>query len=380
MKKIFLQTTRLIAVITLIGVLLTQSHVLTNLFRLQTAYAVGDLTVDWGIGTGNVGAIFTIENMAPGDTQSRTVTIDNDSTASRPVGIKGVKTSETGSLADVIDITISDGPTILYDNTLAAFFTASEHPDGIMLTNLPQGASKTMTITTKFQEEAGNEYQNKTLTFNLVIGIVVAIPEECSAIDMTGKFPIYGTAKNETLLGTNGDDVIFGLEGIDKIYGHGGNDCLVGGPGIDRLFGETGNDVLFGNDGNDTMYGGVGEDMLFGGAGNDDMRGENDNDYIEGNSGNDDITGGNGNDEIYGGDGRDDIDGESGNDQLFGGNDQDNLDGGAGDDYIEGNDEKDDLYGQAGNDTLLGGAGIDDIDGHAGIDTCEGERIRRCEL
>ena len=43
--------------------------------KSSSAYAVGDLIVDWGIGIGNVGPIFTVLNMTPGDVEERDVDV-----------------------------------------------------------------------------------------------------------------------------------------------------------------------------------------------------------------------------------------------------------------------------------------------------------------
>jgi glycerophosphoryl diester phosphodiesterase len=65
--------------------------------------------------------------------------------------------------------------------------------------------------------------------------------------------PAYqsGSKLADTLVGTNGDDVL---------VSYAGNDSLIGG---------TGDDWLYGGDGNDTLVGGSGYDFLSGGAGND---------------------------------------------------------------------------------------------------------------
>ena len=57
------------------------------------------------------------------------------------------------------------------------------------------------------------------------------------------------------------------------ILGGDGNDVLFGGNGNDTLRGEAGNDYLFGLLGNDTLDGGDGDDWLLGGAGNDTLLG-----------------------------------------------------------------------------------------------------------
>ena len=107
---------------------------------------------------------------------------------------------------------------------------------------------------------------------------------------------------NDTIIGSQADDVIYGQEGNDLLVGdapsESGEGSTVGsiegttvasikamdtddldafiqsveGPdadGDDRLFGGTGDDVLLGMGGDDYIDGGAGEDAIFGGAGND---------------------------------------------------------------------------------------------------------------
>ena len=365
MKKRILTLLSLI----IIGVLLVQSNGL-GLFNKNTAFAVGDLTVDWGIGMGDVGPIFNVSNFAPGDTESRDVNVDNGAVSSRPVGVRGIETSGIGSISGVLDIVISEGGSDLYGGsptgpkTLAQFFTESAGPDGIPLSILGSGSSATYTFKISLQESAGNEFQNTNVVFDLKIGISIPVPQECSEIEfnLVGGLPIFGTSGNDRINGTRGNDLIFAFEGNDKIFSHGGDDCIVSGSGNDEARGETGNDVIFGNEGNDLLIGAVGNDKILGGSGNDTIRGENNDDVIEGNEGNDKITGGNGNDLIDGGNNNDDLSGENGQDQISGGTGDDKLTGGA------------------GNDILLGNDGTDSANGQSGTDTCDAESETNCEL
>lgn len=360
MKFFKLKIIRIGILLFIVTLLITQSSILTTLFRPSTAYAIGDLTVNWGVPEGN--PIFTVTNMAPGQSQEHDVTVHNAATSSRPLGIKGIKTDETGGLGSVLDITIFDGVTILYTNTLSQFFTDSLNPDGIALNNINPGQTKTYKFKVTFRDSAGNDFQDKHVLFNIILGIAIPIPSACSNIDLTNKFPIFGTQNNDAIHGTSGDDVIFGLEGNDKIYGGGGNDCIIGGVGNDTLRGETGNDILFGNEGNDTLIGGVGNDTAFGGIGNDTIRGEAGNDILSGEEGNDNILGGDGNDTINGGAGNDFINGESG------------------DDMLHGNTGNDTLIGGAGADTLLGDDDLDNANGQSGTDSCSAETKTSCEI
>ena len=332
-----------------------------NLFNKDISVrAVGDLTITWGVPSGD--PIFVVNNMLPGDTEQRDVDVENNASTARPVGVRGVKTSETGNISSVLNIVIMEGPTTLYGPvSLDQFFTNSMGPDGIPLSALGPGDSTTYTFKVTFDETAGNEFQDKQVIFDLIIGIAIAVPEECQEIEFAGS-PIFGTDGNDRILGTRGNDLIFALEGNDRVFGLLGDDCIVGGEGKDELRGEIGNDIIFGNEGDDLVIGANGEDKLFGGEGNDKIRGENNDDYIEGGSGNDKITGGNGADEIHGGEGNDDISAENGADLVLG---------------EAGNDK---ISGGAGNDNLVGGPDTDNINGHSGTDTCDGEIEVNCEF
>jgi Tol biopolymer transport system component len=149
---------------------------------------------------------------------------------------------------------------------------------------------------------------------------------------------ISGTGRNDTLTGTDGDDVI---------CGKGGNDMLIGGEGDDVLIGLGGNDVLDGGLGNDTILGGKGSDMArfrgslpvsldlasgsasgagldvltaveraLGSAAGDTLLGDREENVLDGGKGNDVLAGRGGADQLFGGDGDDDLDGGAGLDSC----------------------------------------------------------------
>lgn len=326
----------------------------------STVLAIGDLTVNWGVPEGD--PIFVVSNMAPGDVEERTVQVSNGAVSSRPVAIKGIKTGGAGNLENVLNIEILEGAASLYSGNLNQFFQDTTNMEFIPLSTLAPGSSTAYTIKVTFDDSAGNQYQNTSVIFDLIIGIAFDVPNECSEIEFSSPTPIFGTSGNDRINGTRGNDLIIALEGNDKVFSFGGDDCIIGGEGNDELRGETGDDFIFGNEGNDLLIGAVGNDLIRGGEGDDKIRGENNEDQLFGEGGNDKITGGNSNDEISGGEGNDDISAENGADVVTGDGGNDKLDGGA------------------GNDHLTGGLGNDSLNGKAGTDTCSGEIKISCEI
>lgn len=314
-------------------------------FNQSAVQAVGDLEVNWGVP--DVDPIFVVTNMAPGDMEDRNVIVTNNAASGRTVGVRGVETGGT-LLKDVLEIVISETGTDLYGGTtgtktLTQFFEDSAGPDGIPLSDLSSGDTTTYDFKVTFPESAGNEFQGTQVIFDLIIGISIALPAECDAIDLLPT-PIIGTSKAETLTGTGGNDLILGLEGADKINGNDGDDCILGGTGADKINGKNGSDAIFGEDGADTINGNNGDDFINGGGGADTLRGQN------------------------------------GEDHLIGGLAADTLDGGNDNDILEGNEAADTLRGGNGDDNLIGGAGIDTANGNAGTDTCDAETEFNCEI
>ncbi len=136
---------------------------------------------------------------------------------------------------------------------------------------------------------------------------------------------ILGSKNNDTLKGTNNNDLIKGRKGDDSLDGGEGNDCLKAGKGNDTLDGGYGNDILKGGKGDDTLDGGYGNDILKAGKGDDTLDGGYGHDYLKAGKGNDNLRGGYGNDVLKAGKGDDTLDGGYGNDYLKAGKGNDVL-------------------------------------------------------
>lgn len=293
----------IIALFIIAAVLALQTHAVQKIFFPERVEAVGDLTINWGIGTGNVGPIFTLNNIAPGQSTQKTVSVSNGGPNPLTISTKGIKTTETANLGDVLNIVISRNGIDLYGGssptgpkTLSDFFLDSSSMLGIPL--MPQNSTTTESydFVITFSDSAGNEYQNATISFDIQMGISLDLPLACQSIDFGSSDPIIGSKKSEKLNGTAQNDLILGMGGSDKIDGKGGQDCILGGDGSDSIIGGTGDDVIVGEGGSDSIKAGDGNDVVSGGGAADSMYGENGNDSITGDAGSDKAVGGSGSD------------------------------------------------------------------------------------
>ena len=290
MKKFFnFKILRIIILIILLGFVVTQTDILKKIVHSSTAQAVGDLVFDWGVPPNE--PLFKIFNMAPADSINKTVTVTNEAVNPRPLSIRGIKTSETGNLANKLTLTITtNGTTLFGPKNLQEFFNDSQAVNGIPLTTINPNQTTNYNFLVGFDPESGNDYQDKNLVFDIQIGMASTIPLACQNIKF--KKVIYGTQKNDRIAGTNANDLIYSHEGNDTINSGNGNDCIIGGAGNDTLSGGNGNDVIFGEDGDDKLTGSNGNDKLYGGQGNDVISGNNANDLLDGETGTDNLDGG----------------------------------------------------------------------------------------
>lgn len=174
---------------------------------------------------------------------------------------------------------------------------------------------------------------------------------------------LKGTEGDDLLQGGAGNDTLSGLDGRDMLSGAGGNDVLWAGAGDDGTVQDAADmtdaeieDLIFGA-GTAALQTFIADHTSFGadgGAGND---------YVDGGPGNDVVTGGAGNDVVRGSSGRDliiDLEGANALNGGFGNDDLWGFDpvGTDAPDLLQGWNGDDDLQGDDG-DTMEGGEGVD---------------------
>ncbi|MBK5914194.1 VCBS domain-containing protein [Rhodocyclus purpureus] len=186
------------------------------------------------------------------------------------------------------------------DNAKAQSLATADAVDETLTVQSLDGTAKAITVTVQGADEPVVVQDTRAAAPAVYDG---ADPKDFDSIATAGKTVTSVGKTDNTIVGTDGDDVIDAKAGNDTVYGVNGDDSLVGGSGADTLYGGAGSDTIAGDEGRDAIYGGSGDDLINGGT---------DNDVIYGGSGNDTITGDVGNDTIVGGFGADTLTGGTG--------------------------------------------------------------------
>ncbi|WP_345208585.1 peroxidase family protein [Fodinibacter luteus] len=192
----------------------------------------------------------------------------------------------------------------------------------------------------------------------------------------------YPGAEHVVFNGTAGNNRVWSSEGDDTIRGNDGNDWMQGGDGNDNHIGGLGDDILLDTNGDDTLKGGDGNDTLSSGQGfaGDLNQGGRGNDFID----HDDLAeafAGPGDDYVLGGPEDDTVFGDDGDDWLENGANTNGTGGGAfnllqGDNGAPFQDDPN----EPGHDVLIGYGGENDNDAEGGDDVMlNGPGIQRNE-
>jgi len=106
--------------------------------------------------------LFTMDNMAPGDSESSTLTLTNARNSALTFTVSAVKESGDDILMEGLQIVVAnaDGEA-LYSGSLSGF-------NSVDLGAVASNRSKDFTFTMTFPQAAGDEYQGKTLSVKFV--------------------------------------------------------------------------------------------------------------------------------------------------------------------------------------------------------------------
>lgn len=130
--------------------------------------ASNDLSVDFGKTRSR--PFFNITNMSPGEEISKPFTVYNDDRVKKNLTIKGVVRNETGNLSNVLDISIKQDNRRIYGFTTLKKFFEDSSSDGVLLSEIQPRSKNFYQLAVRFQQHAGNAFQNKRVSFDIQIG------------------------------------------------------------------------------------------------------------------------------------------------------------------------------------------------------------------
>jgi|SRR3989344_74934 len=125
--------------------------------------------------------LFQELNFLPGDSVTRWVKVTNNTPGAEDIIVDAINVSDPDNLGSAFSILIQEGATAVYSGTLAELFSAGE----VLLSNVSgDGGQAQYFFTAQFLGPSGDEFQEKTLGFDLLVGF------SGGTIDGPGEQPI----------------------------------------------------------------------------------------------------------------------------------------------------------------------------------------------
>lgn len=110
--------------------------------------------------------LFNEANFLPGSSITRWVKVYNNTDLAKNIIAEAIYVTDPDDFGDVLDISIKEGGTELFSGSLSDFFDGGE----IVLSSLAGSANTQYDFSISFNESADNDYQGKTLGFDILIG------------------------------------------------------------------------------------------------------------------------------------------------------------------------------------------------------------------
>lgn len=155
------------------------------------------------------GALFSASNIAPGYSETKTVTVTN--TGTLPHSFSIATEGSLGELADVLRIEVKVLGSTVWDRTIAEI--AKNPNSNVVVGSLAPGATTSVEFIAKLPTGVGNDYQGKTtLSFSFVMG-----NESTDQVEPSGGGTTLSTGGSSGSTGVSGGttgDVSGGTEGV----------------------------------------------------------------------------------------------------------------------------------------------------------------------
>jgi len=110
--------------------------------------------------------LFNNVNFGPGDSVTKWVKVDNTSGSTQKIITEAINKNDSDNFSEKLNLTIKEGGTEIFNNTLKMFFDQGE----TYLSNLTSNGNTQYDFTITFNADANDDWQGKTLSFDIVVG------------------------------------------------------------------------------------------------------------------------------------------------------------------------------------------------------------------
>jgi hypothetical protein len=110
--------------------------------------------------------LFDEANFVPGNTITRWIRVENTSGSTQKIIVEAIKEIDSDNFAGQLNLIIKEGGTEIFNNTLKTFFDQGE----TYLSDLANSSNTQYDFSITFNNDANNDWQEKTLGFDIVIG------------------------------------------------------------------------------------------------------------------------------------------------------------------------------------------------------------------
>jgi small nuclear ribonucleoprotein (snRNP)-like protein len=125
--------------------------------------------------------LFNATNLVPAQVLTGTITLENPTDDTLSGQIQAVNPSGNLVLADAMQVTITEGASVLYKESLSTFLAGSQ----ILLSDVAAGDVTTYTVAVTFDSDAPQSLMGVSLGFDLCVGFAGGI-EECGTAFSSG--------------------------------------------------------------------------------------------------------------------------------------------------------------------------------------------------
>jgi Ca2+-binding RTX toxin-like protein len=242
------------------------------------------------------GAIFNLDNIAPGVSGAGEVTIGNGGSAPGSLTLVSTGLSDDpgrygGLLSQRLELQVEDvsagvakevysgGLASMPELQLGTLAAGESRTYRFRITMLDSGAPSSPFVDDNLYQQADTGIGYQWMLTDVEGGAPEpespstppSSPPAAPVTPVPPAGPPTGTPRADVLIGTDEDDVIFGRGGNDRILGEGGRDRLFGGAGKDRVSGGPGADRIDGGGGRDRLSGDGGADLILARGGGADI-------------------------------------------------------------------------------------------------------------